>query len=229
MKRSPLREFMTRPTDQGLTFLLVLLFLALFVAQPFLPRGAFSRFITESLLSLVILFAATAVPRPRLRHLAFWLAGAAIVTRWLIYVVENESLVPVHGALEVLFLWLAIYGLLIRVFSRGRVTFRQIQGAVAIYLLIGLAFSEMYFVLELLQPGSFALGREGAAVLADVAADFSYFSFVTLTTVGYGDITPVSDGARQLAVLEGLIGQLFPAVLLARLVSMELGSSGGDE
>jgi hypothetical protein len=219
---------MTRPTDQGLTFLLVLLFLVVFVAQPFFAGGAVSRFVTESLLSLVILFAATAVPRPRLRHVAFGLAGAAIVTRWLTYVVENESLVTVHVALEVLFLWLAVCGLLLRVFSRGRVTLRQIQGAVAIYLLIGLAFSEMYFLLELLQPGAFALGKEGATVLGSVAADFNYFSFVTLTTVGYGDITPLSAGARQLTVLEGLIGQLFPAVLLARLVSMEIGSSARE-
>ena len=115
----------------------------------------------------------------------------------------------------------AAYGLLLRVFSRGRVTYRQIGGAVAIYLLLGLVFSDMYFLLEWLQPGAFDRGTR--AGLGSAAADFSYFSFVTLTTVGYGDITPLNEGARQLSVLQGLIGQLFPAVLLARLVSMEIG------
>jgi hypothetical protein len=107
-----------------------------------------------------------------------------------------------------------------RVFLEGPITIRRIQGAVAVYLLLGLAWTNIYQLIEALIPGAFRITVEGA----DVLSSLGYFSFVTLTTVGYGDITPVHPAARSAAVMEALVGQLFPAVLLARLVAMELES-----
>ena len=69
-------------------------------------------------------------------------------------------------------------------------------------------------------PDSFTVHPEGSGF-----AEWVYFSFVTLTTVGYGDITPVAQGARSLAMLEALVGQLYPAVIIARLVSLQTSSS----
>ncbi len=107
------------------------------------------------------------------------------------------------------------------VFGSGRVTFHRVQGAVLLYLNFELFFFTLYRLTSLLSPNAFAglppLGGEfgsGAALL--------YFSFSTLTTVGYGDIVPVHPLARNLANLEAVIGQLYPATLLARLVSLEL-------
>jgi Ion channel len=108
--------------------------------------------------------------------------------------------------------------LLAQVFRAGRVTHVRIQGAIAAYLLLGAAWAHAYHITEILHPRSFAL--PAGEMLS--AIDWIYFSFITLTTVGYGDITPVLPIARTLAVGEALTGQLYLAVMVARLVAMEI-------
>jgi hypothetical protein len=110
--------------------------------------------------------------------------------------------------------------LLAQVFRPGRVTHVRIQGAIAVYLLFGVAWAHAYHITAILHPGSFAFQ---AGALSNVS-DWIYFSFVTLTTVGYGDITPVGPIARTLAMGEALAGQLYLAVMIARLVAMEIVS-----
>ncbi len=107
------------------------------------------------------------------------------------------------------------------VFGPGRVTFHRVQGAIVLYLNFALFFFTLYRLLYDLIPDSISnippIGSEhgsGAALL--------YFSFSTLTTLGYGDIVPLHPFLRNLANLEAVIGQLFPATLLARLVSLEI-------
>jgi hypothetical protein len=93
--------------------------------------------------------------------------------------------------------------------------------AVCVYFFIGLMWSFVFSVLESLQPGSF---RFGQGLTANVK-NFIYYSFVTQTTLGYGDITPVTPPARNLSVLEAIIGQLYLAVLIARLVGVQIAQS----
>src|SRR5262249_54268134 len=112
---------------------------------------------------------------------------------------------------------------LAQVFRAGVITSQRIQGAVAVYLLFGLAWAFSYQLIDLYWPGAFAQPTlAAAAAQSDGIARFVYFSFVTLTTCGYGDVTPLHPIARSLVTLEVLTGQLFPSILLARLVSMEL-------
>jgi hypothetical protein len=108
-------------------------------------------------------------------------------------------------------------------FGPGRVTWHRVQGAIALYLILGLLFAHLYGLLNVLVPEAFA--NVPAGLNADAVfyrGRLLYFSFVTLTTTGYGDIVPLHPIARSLATLEAVIGQLFPATLLARLVSLEL-------
>ena len=95
-----------------------------------------------------------------------------------------------------------------------------VSGSIVVYLLLGLIWAEAYTLAANLNPASFAaaLPEEPIALIAHL----TYFSFVTLTTVGYGDILPASLVTRALANFEGLLGTLFPAILIARLVSMEI-------
>ena len=118
----------------------------------------------------------------------------------------------------------------VQVFKEGRVTVNHIQSAVAIYLLLGLMWGFLYQAVALKDPEAFV--RASAPVSDSVYAlkrDLIYYSFVTLTTMGYGDITPVHPGARMLAALEAIIGQLFPAILISWLVSMQILHSRSGE
>ena len=100
----------------------------------------------------------------------------------------------------------------------GNVTRRRIEGAVAAYLLLGLAWAGAYEWVALRDPAAFS-GAVGTA-----GDPWIYYSLVTLTTMGYGDITPVSPVARSLATSEAFTGQLYLAILISRLVALELAA-----
>ncbi|MGC2125721.1 MAG: ion channel [Xanthobacteraceae bacterium] len=107
------------------------------------------------------------------------------------------------------------------VFAPGQVTFHRVIGAVLLYLNIGLTFTALFSFVALFELKAFT----GLGPLQDnlaVAGNLIYFSFVTLTSVGYGDIVPLHPYARSLANVEAIIGQLYPATLLARLVTLEI-------
>ena len=108
------------------------------------------------------------------------------------------------------------------VFAKGRMTADRVAGAVAVYLLVGLLWALVYGIISATDPeafngiDTFTLEESGAQ------QDFIYFSFVTLTTLGYGDMSPVAPVARTLAWFEAVFGQLFLGVTIARLVSLEI-------
>jgi len=106
------------------------------------------------------------------------------------------------------------------VFRRGRVTYHRIVGAVLLYLLIAVGFAAVFAFLGLSIPDAIkGIAFEDDAALA---SELFYLSFATLTTTGYGDIVPVHPLARSLCNIEAIVGQLYPATLLARLVTLEL-------
>jgi hypothetical protein len=112
-----------------------------------------------------------------------------------------------------------IIGLVVnQIFTGESITVNKILGGVATYILIGHVWASLYLTIYIIQPSSFQHGGE-LIKHGEVLKHLSYFSFVTLTTIGYGDIIAVGTAARILAILEGLIGQLFPAIFIAKLVS----------
>jgi len=104
------------------------------------------------------------------------------------------------------------------VFEPGRITYHRVVGAILLYVTIGLVFVALYTLVGAISPDAF----NGLSVAARVSlpSDLVYFSFTTLTTLGYGDIVPVHPVARSLSNIEAIVGQLYPATLLARLVSL---------
>ena len=109
------------------------------------------------------------------------------------------------------------------VFGPGRITYHRIVGAIMLYLTIGLVFVALYSMVGAYSPNAFS----GTTITARVSlpSDLVYFSFTTLTTLGYGDIMPVHPIARSLSNVEAIIGQVYPATLLARLVSLGQGQA----
>ncbi len=131
---------------------------------------------------------------------------------------EHPAIRPVAIAAVVVFIAFYVFTLVhvLRYVLRGvQITKDKLFGAVSVYLLMGLAWASVYALVQAVEPGSFA---SNVADSSD-SPDLIYFSFVTLTTLGYGDITPVTARARSLALLEAVTGVLYLAVLVARLVS----------
>lgn len=117
---------------------------------------------------------------------------------------------------------LLIIALAESVFGDGPVDLNRIIGAVSIYFVLGFVFAAVFSLLETFQPGAFGLTvtSEGVGSHQDTFSELMYFSNVTLTTLGYGDIQPVSRPARTLATLEAMTGQLYLAIVMARLVGL---------
>jgi hypothetical protein len=123
---------------------------------------------------------------------------------------------------------LLLCALLLRgVMRPGAVTINRIIGAVVVYLLFALLFALLFNLVERLAPGAFTMGPEPSP-LAPAGARFFYLSVITLTSVGFGDMAPVHPVARSLVMLEGMLGQIYTTVLLARLVSLEIAQRTGE-
>lgn len=110
-----------------------------------------------------------------------------------------------------------------KVFSEREVTADTIKGGISLYVLIGLWWETVYGAMWAFDRMAFSqpMGRRGAP-------DFFYFSFTTLTTLGYGDIIPVSDAAKMASMLEAMVGQIYLAVFVARLVGLHVAGSDRD-
>jgi hypothetical protein len=114
-----------------------------------------------------------------------------------------------------LFFTYLLVSILSHIFRQEEVTEDLITGAVCAYLLIGMVWTFVFYFLEQAREGSFSL----AANSPQDMGPFFYYSFVTLSTVGYGDMVPLTSAARSLSVLEALMGQLYLAITIARLVT----------
>jgi len=209
-------------TDTGMTALLLMLAVTIFVA-PFVaaPFGDAGRALLELFFVLVLLSGAWAIADHRkIATLLAVLGVGALAIAWL-PIPSLAAVKPlVHQVATLLAAILLAVMVGIRVFSSGRITTDRIMGAVALYLLLGVAWGNAYEIVAHLDAAAF----EGSAAVSGGVERWFYFSFVTLTTVGYGDITPVARVARVLAIGEAMVGQLYPAIVLARLVTLQAAS-----
>jgi hypothetical protein len=213
--------------EQRLSVFLYLLFIAFFLA-PFVDSLP-ARLLTSLLFSLVMVFGVISMARhPAIRFLAGIVACVAIVLRWMMHVLPSPLILKLGSLSAFVFMIMLTIVLLIKVFKEsGKVTVDTIMGAIAVYLLFGLSWSILYSLLDQVLPNAFNLPAIAAISSVDRQQMLTYFSFVTLTTVGYGDITPTHEVTRMFAIMEALCGQLYPATLLARLVSLEVMSRKG--
>ena len=158
----------------------------------------------------------------RLYSAGMLVAITGIVLSILSVVRENDMLHLIALLAMFIFLLLATFNAFRQIAVGNDISPNRIVGAVCVYLLLGVMWSLAYNVLEYLQPGSF----KGLSELVSPTwnPDWIYFSFVTITTLGYGDITPITQTARSLAVAEAIVGQFYIAVLVAGLVSAYISS-----
>lgn len=208
--------------DKGLTAILILLIPAMFLSPLLdseLARISFAILFTALLLSGVANVSTHLLPR----FAAGLLVGITIITHWLHNFTSDHRLAFWAIFLSLLCFLLLSVVILKQVFQDGPVTVAKIKGAVAVYILIGFTWSYIYRLIDLQVPMAFNLPASlPSPDEARNSADLTYFSFVTLTTLGYGDITAAHPLSRMFVIIEALIGQLYPATLLARLVSLEI-------
>lgn len=209
--------------EHALHPILIALLLLILVVKPLAEMDLVPRHALGLGMLGVILLGITvldSVPRRARRvMLGLVLGGLALQGAALSLHGAAPSLAAEGGAM----LSLSILGaaILRQTFAPGRVTLRRLEGALAAYLILGLLFAAACQMLDTLAPGAYE--RNGAPLRpGDMSGGFIFYSFVTLSTTGYGDIVPVHPVARSLAVMEVICGTLFTTVLLARLVSLEL-------
>jgi hypothetical protein len=210
--------------DRSLSALVVFEALAIFVFGPLSTVHTASRHIFVFNFCFIILAGIFAIARhTRLAKVVVGLGIALVPLQPLSFYIGQLWLTSVYILLFVVFLLLLSWVILVHVFRRSRISLHCILGAIAVYLHLGLVFA-LLGTLLVLHVGEKAYAFADALETEHVRllSRMIYFSFTTLTSVGFGDITPVFPLAQSLANLEGLCGQLFPAILLARLVSMEL-------
>ena len=215
-RREAFRQFLQK--DESLSVLLVLLVLLVFVLPPIAPRDGPGGPLTAILFSFVLVAGVASVVRQK-TWVVRLVAGVCLVAlplRWAAWVESGTTIAVWSAASETLALAVLALVVLTMVLRPGSVTRHRIEGAIAAYLLLGLAWAGAYEWVALTNPAAFV----GISVAS--GKQWIYYSLVTLTTMGYGDITPVAPVARSLAVAEALTGQLYVAILISRLVALEL-------
>jgi hypothetical protein len=223
VKDQSLSRFLVFWTEErSLSVMLLLLVLHFFVLAPGTFLGRTFQAFAALFLSLALLAGILALVQQRLvRRLGVLLVGGTIAFR-IASLVGDAPWLLVSDTLFTLLSLTALIAIVFRIVSReGPVSAHRVRGAIALYLLIAMLFAFLYGLAEELAPVAFNIPGSRADGVAR-GETFYYFSIVTLTTVGYGDITAVHPFVRSLVMLEALIGQLYPAVLLARLVTLEL-------
>lgn len=153
---------------------------------------------------------------------ALLIAAPAVLLFWVGPSIGTLVPVIVGDVLLAAFLAYAAATILNRVLQAGHVDAEVIYGAVCVYFLLAVFWGVLFVLLEILAPGSFNL-PDHLSLAGGTRFDSSpmmYYSFVTITTLGYGDVTPVTELARLLALLEAVLGQLYLVILIARLVGL---------
>lgn len=178
------------------------------VGSPIVKALAFSALLGVGVLSL------------RNAGLLFKVAMTIAVLGILLNIAASQTTTVAYvyasSAAVMIFLIIAIAYTFKQIAVDSTISTNRIIGAIAVYLLLGVLWSVAYTIVELLWPGSFRGFESGTG--ATWASDWLYFSFVTMTTLGYGDIAPVSATARMLAYMQAIFGQLYIAILVAGLV-----------
>ncbi len=208
--------------DLGLTLVSISLLALIFVIFPLRQDGLSGRFFLDFVMVTLMVSGAFVVNQSRIVT-AFTIALVifAACALWVSRFYPTHTLQELSSVLSLVTLLLYVRIVLLVMFRQGPVTWSRIQGGVCAYLLIGMAWASAFDLVEQLHAGSFHFVSEPTN-MDQLTSKLIYFSFATLTTVGFGDVLPVAPYARSLAIAEAIVGQLFPAILIGALVAMAM-------
>jgi hypothetical protein len=210
-----------RLEDPLLTALTILMIVMMFVVAPLQALGIFGFQVFELLLAIMLVAGVFVISGSHAAVAAMVVALVMIIIAAVLRL-RSPSILDLNlfaGAWLIVGVTLA-WAVARATFAPGRVTYHRILGAVLLYLTVAIIFAALYtFIGSLDQDAFVSMKVEDSPRLA---SEVIYFSFATLTTTGYGDIAPLQPMARAMCNLEAIFGQLYPATLLARLVTLEI-------
>jgi len=209
---------------------LLVVIIAMMIVSPFTARSLVLRLANNIVLTLVLLSVVNTVKRQRATLLIGLILGIPwVLIAWL-RLLESTPIFPaIYSVTSMVFYGYIIFVLLRHIIRSKRVTADILYGAVSVYILLGVFFASFYFFLDAITPTELFIYAGGAATGSPFdGAGIFYFSFVTLTTLGYGDIQPVADVSRVFAVIEAMTGVLYSAALIGRLIGLYVAQSGRD-
>ncbi len=207
-------------SDHSLAGLLFFLLVYGFIIYPIAGEEARTHPAAALSFSLILVLGVMSTTQQKLARLVMTLlAVVAFTSQWLHFFMQVHAAHVVATVAAILFFSVLSWRITSRVFRSGSINIYRIFGAIAVYVLLGIVWGEIYILIYLHRPDAFYFDpttQMGEPPISELI----YFSFVSLTTMGFGDILPVYPLARSLVMLEGLVGQIYPAVLLARLVTL---------
>jgi hypothetical protein len=221
---------------------------ALFMIRPLIGDRAIASVVFSIVLLVTLLFALYAIQvddllgeretllaqRKRRSIIGWALAVPAIAERLAIIYAPSPAVYLAGTTLWLLLFIFVTWHLLCGVLRQREITSETISMSISVYLLLGFTWGLFYIVLHHLQPLAFSLGSSptpisGPSTEQEAFPVLIYFSLTTLATIGYGDITPVTLQARYAAVAEGIMGQFYMAILVARLVGMQMSQAASRQ
>ena len=205
-------------------FLFVLVaILGFLILSPLLDNFFRLSLLLDIFLTIIFISAIYAVSQKR--HYFFigtLLILPLLLATWTKHFLMSPALSLIGTCSGILFFAFMVITIVSFVFKQTRVTLNVINASVVVYLLMAMMWTMLFILVEKVQPGSFSTLKIHAE---ESTYNFFYYSFVTITTLGYGDITPSTEIARSLALLEAVIGQIYLVVLVARLVGIHIAQS----
>ncbi len=214
-------DWLVKKCIQERFFFVLVSLLSFLILSPLLKGFLGLRSFLNIFLTVVFISSIYAVSQKK-HHLiiALLFAFPLLFSTWANYFIESSALSIVGTFSGILFFGFMVVIILSFVLKETKVTLNVIYAAIVVYLSLAMMWGMLFILVEILQPGSITLVETGID-----SFHFFYYSFVTITTLGYGDITPASDIARSLALLEAVIGQIYLVVLVARLVGIHIAQS----
>ena len=224
-------------TQERHFLVLLVAILSVEVAQVILGPTLTESRLVGWLQAIIIVVTIYAVGGKRKFTIAALILGVpVVVARAVSITVPAKEAEIISLFLAIVFIGYVTWIIMSAVVRPGQVTPDKIYGAICVYLLLGMLWAAFYGILEITQPGSFWFPEHDSPQTLVEQRDYralehelSFYSYVTLTTLGYGDITPVTHRARQLSWLEALFGQLFIAITIARLVASQIAHSQQED
>jgi len=200
-----------RPAGFGLVLLAIVVAMVVIAAYGDLPAG---RFLAVAVIAAALLLALRAAEVPPRHHFRAMVLAVVAIVGALVALVTGRGTPGFTGAVMLLLVVLTPVVLATRLLRKPEVTAQSLIGALCVYLMIGIAFELVYAITAELTGTPFFVQTDRPS-----SVEYQYYSFITLTTVGYGDFSPATALGRMMAITEALAGQVYLVTVVALLVS----------